>query len=153
MEECDCSVLSDYLTNPYILPTADFTMSLARTNTTAGSYYYDTRCTHHFVETFMKQSLTRRSSFSFGSKFRKPEAFSLRNVFKWKPGTRYPESSSASTVSSLTCQTSQSTEEFWNQYKRHYPKLSLTLRAKQMVVKPVPQVGDPPTIQHSSISL
>ena len=162
MEDHNCSVLCDYLTNPYILPSQAITMSLARSPSTAGktsfpsSYCYDARCRHQLVETLMKQSLVRRSSFSFGSKIRRPETFSFRNIFRPKLSLRYSESSSISTVSSMSCQSGQSTEEFWNQYRRHQPKLSLTLRAKQMmVVKPVSPVLTPPTptIQHSSISL
>ena len=160
MEEYNCSVVCDYLTNPYILPNPAITMSLARSASAAGkislpqSYCCDTRCRHRFVENLMKQSLSRRSSFSFGSKIRRPETFSFRNIFKPKSSSGYSDSSSISTVSSMSCQSNQSTEEFWNKYRRHHPKLSLTLRAKQMmVVKPVSPVLTPPTTPHSSISL
>ena len=83
MEEYNCSVVCDYLTNPYILPNPAITMSLARSASAAGkislpqSYCCDTRCRHRFVENLMKQSLSRRSSFSFGSKIRRPETFSF----------------------------------------------------------------------------
>ena len=157
----DCTVLQDYLTNPYILPSGPVTQSLARAAKTSppGSYYcYHTRCRQHFVESLMKQTLSRRSSFSLGSKLRGPEpTFSFRQFFKSKPSSsRLSETSSISVCSTVSHQSNKSTEEFWNQYRRHQPKLSLTLRTKQVAVKPVVRNDGnktPPTLQHSSISL
>ena len=164
MDRYDCTVLQDYLTNPYILPNGPITLSLARAAKTSapGSYYcYHTRCRQNYVESLMKQSLSRRSSFSLGSKLRGPEpTFSFRQFFKSKPSSsRLSEASSisvSSTVSHQSHQSNKSTEEFWNQYRRHQPKLSLTLRTKQVAVKPVVRIDGnktPPTLQHSSISL
>ena len=156
MDRYDCTVLSDYLTNPYILPSGPITLSLARAAKTSppGSYYcYHTRCRQNLVESVMKQSLARRSSFSLGSKLRGPEqTFSFRQFFKSKPSScRLSEAGST-----VSLQSNKSTEEFWNQYRRHQPKLSLTLRTKQVAVKPVVRIDGnktPPTLQHSSISL
>ena len=161
MDRYDCTVVSDYLTNPYILSNGPITLSLARASKTSppnSYYYYHTRCRGNFVETLMKQSLPRRSSFSLGSKLRGPEqAFSFRQFFKSKPSSgRLSEASSVSAGSSVSHQSNKSTEEFWNQYRRHQPKLSLTLRTKQVAVKPVGRIDGnktPPTLQHSSISL
>ena len=164
MEKYNCSVLCDHLTNPYILPQGVLTMSLARSNSTARrifpqssyDYRFDTKCKHYLVESLMKQSLPRRSSFSLGSKLRgSDQTFSLRQFFKSKPSScRLSETSSISGASTVSSH--QSTEEFWNQYRRHQPKLSLTLRTKQVAVKPVVRNDGnktPPTLQHSSISL
>ena len=160
MDRHDCTVLSDYLTNPYILPHhPSITLSLARpakTHPPTSQYCYHTRCRQNFVESLMKQSLPRRSSFSLGSRLRGPDqTFSLRQFFKSKPSScRLSETSSISGASTVSSH--QSTEEFWNQYRRHQPKLSLTLRTKQVAVKPVVRIDGnktPPTLQHSSISL
>ena len=162
MDRHDCTIVSDYLTNPYILPHGPITLSLARPSKTSppSSYYcYHTRCRQNFVETLMKQSLSRRNSISLGSKLRGPEqTFSFRQFFKTKPSScRLSEASSISPGSTMSSQSSnKSTEEFWNQYRRHQPKLSLTLRTKQVAVKPVVRIDGnktPPTLQHSSISL
>ena len=161
MDRHDCTIVSDYLTNPYILPHGPITLSLARPSKTSppSSYYcYHTRCRQNFVETLMKQSLSRRNSISLGSKLRGPEqTFSFRQFFKSKPSSgRLSEASSVSAGSTVSHQSNKSTEEFWNQYRRHQPKLSLTLRTKQVAVKPVVRIDGnktPPTLQHSSISL
>ena len=167
MDRRDCVVVADYLTNPYILSNGPITLSLARASRTppAGSYYgYHTRNTRsrqNFVESLMKQSLPRRSSFSLGTKLGGPQqTFSFGQFFKSKPSSssscRLSEASSTSAGSIVSHQSNKSTEEFWNQYRRHLPKLSLTLRTKQVAVKPVVRIDGnktPPTPQHSSISL
>ena len=166
MDRRDCVVVADYLTNPYILSNGPITLSLARASRTppASSYYgYHTRNTRsrqNFVESLMKQSLPRRSSFSLGTKLGGPQqTFSFGQFFKSKPSassSRLSETSSTSAGSTVSHQSNKSTEEFWNQYRRHLPKLSLTLRTKQVAVKPVVRIDGnktPPTPQHSSISL
>ena len=168
MDRRDCVVLSDYLTNPYILSNGPITLSLARASRTppASSYYcYHTRTTRsrqNFVESLMKQSLPRRSSFSLGTKLvgGPQQTFSFGQFFKPRPSSssscRLSETSSISAGSTGFHQSNKSTEEFWNQYRRHLPKLSLTLRTKQVAVKPVVRIDGnktPPTPQHSSISL
>lgn len=126
----DCSVVSDYLTNPYVI-----NMSLARSRSMADRNYsmatVQDRRKQNFVETLLKQSLPRRSSFSFGSRLRRDASFSFK-LFSSKSSS-LSFSDSLSTASSVSCQSNKSTEEFWNQYRRNHPKLSsFTLRTKQV---------------------
>ena len=133
-------IVSDYLTNPYVV-----NMSLARSRSMAdrslGSHGATGSVSRHrqgFVESLLKQSLPRRSSFSFGSKFiRRDGSFPFR-IFKSKSSS-ISFSDSMSTSSNVSCQSNKSTEEFWNQYRRNQPKLSFTLRTKQVQthIKPV----------------
>ena len=162
MDRHDCTVLSDYLTNPYILPHhPSITLSLARpakTHPPTSQYCYHTRCRQNFVESLLKQSLPRRSSFSFGSKLmRRDGSFPFR-LFKSKSSSNsFSDSSSSSSVTS--CQSHKSTEEFWNQYKRNQPRPSFLPRLRPgpppLVIKPVSVIhekSEPPP-QQNSISL
>merc|ERR1711862_871002 len=67
-------------------------------------------------------------------------------------------SDSMSTSSNVSCQSNKSTEEFWNQYRRNQPKLSFTLRTKQIQtqIKPVNSIHEkspPPPPTQNTISL
>ena len=160
-------VVSDYLTNPYVVSTvspASVNMSLARSRSmadrTLGPHAGDRRHGHNFVESLLKQSLPRRSSFSFGSKLmRRDGSFPFR-LFKSKSSSN-SFSDSCSSSSGNSCQSHKSTEEFWNQYKRNKPRASFLPRLRsgpsppQLVIKPVSVIhekSEPPP-QHNSISL
>ena len=159
-------VVTDYLTNPYVVSTvspASVNMSLARSRSmadrTLGPHTGDRRNRHNFVESLLKQSLPRRSSFSFGSKLmRRDGSFPFR-LFKSKSSSN-SFSDSCSSSSGNSCQSHKSTEEFWNQYKRNQPRPSFLPRLwsgpppPQLVIKPVSVIhekSEPP--QHNSISL
>jgi len=149
-------IVSDYLTNPYVV-----NMSLARSRSMAdrslGSHGVPSSVGRHkqgFVESLLKQSLPRRSSFSFGSKFIRRDASFPFRIFKSKSSS-ITFSDSMSTSSNVSCQSNKSTEEFWNQYRRNQPKLSFTLRAKQVQtqIKPVNSIHEksptPPPTQNT----
>ena len=159
-------VVTDYLTNPYVVSTvsmASVNMSLARSRSMADRTIgpqCDRRHRQNFVESLLKQSLPRRSSFSFGSKLmRRDGSFSFR-LFKSKSSSNsFSDTSSSS--SGTSCQSHKSTEEFWNQYKRNQPRPSFLPRLRpgppppSLVIKPVSVIhekSDPPP-QHNSISL
>ena len=166
MAQKDCSVVvvSDYLTNPYVV-----NMPLARSRSMAdrtfGSHYVgagvrqkSTR-QQNFVESLLKQSVPRRSSFSFGSKLiRRDGSFSFK-LFKSKSSSTSVSDSMSTSSSSGSCQSNKSTEEFWNQYRRNHPKLSMTTRLKPVhttaVIKPaVNTIHDkthPPTLNTISL--
>ena len=161
-------VVSDYLTNPYVVTVSSVSlasgnMSLARSRSMVDrslgpQHAGDRRPRHNFVESLLKQSLPRRSSFSFGSKLmRRDGSFPFR-LFKSKSSSNsFSDSSSSSSVTS--CQSHKSTEEFWNQYKRNQPRPSFLPRLRPgpppLVIKPVSVIhekSEPPT-HHNSISL
>ena len=160
-------VVSDYLTNPYVVSTVSpalVNMSLARSRSmadrTLGPHTGDRRQRQNFVESLLKQSLPRRSSFSFGSKLmRRDGSFPFR-LFKSKSSSN-SFSDSCSSSSGNSCQSHKSTEEFWNQYKRNKPRPSFLPRLRsgppppQLVIKPVSVIhekSEPPP-HHNSISL
>ena len=161
-------VVSDYLTNPYVVTVSSVSlasgnMSLARSRSMVDrslgpQHAGDRRPRHNFVESLLKQSLPRRSSFSFGSKLmRRDGSFPFR-LFKSKSSSNsFSDSSSSSSVTS--CQSHKSTEEFWNQYKRNQPRPSFLPRLRPgpppLVIKRVSVIhekSEPPP-QQNSISL
>lgn len=103
---------------------------------------------HNFVESLLKQSLPRRSSFSFGSKLFKSKSSSHSS---------FSDSASSSGSSVSCCQHNKGTEEFWNQYRRnHHPRFGFGLRGKQVPPRPLKPANSihekcPPT--HNTISL
>ena len=156
-------VVGDYLTNPYVVSTVS--MSLARSRSMVDrslgpQHAGDRRHRHNFVESLLKQSLPRRSSFSFGSKLmRRDGSFPFR-LFKSKSSSNsFSDSSSSSSANS--CQSHKGTEEFWNQYKRNQPRPSFLPRLRPgpppppLVIKPVSVIHEKsaPPPQHNSISL
>jgi len=154
--DCGVVVVSDYLTNPYVV-----NMSLARSRSMAerhpGSHPVGAGARQNFVESLLKQSLPRRSSFSFGSKLiRRNGSFSFK-LFKSKSSSVSVSDSLSTSSSTVSCQSNKSTEEFWNQYRRNQPKLSFTMRFKPVhTIKQVNNIHEkspPPTHPHNSISL
>ena len=156
-------VVSDYLTNPYVVNTVSSSLARSRSmaDRTLGSQRtMDRRHKHSFMESLLKQSLPRRSSFSFGSKLmRRDDSFPFR-LFKSKSSSN-SFSDSLSSSSGNSCQSNKSTEEFWNQYKRNHPRLSFLPRLWPGPAPPLPgtkpvsvihEKSEPPT-HHNSISL